>query len=92
MSEKSDLEKAASAHASERCPGMDDGDIVWCMCREDFMEGFHHALQLAEEWCAIEVSEHVEWAGGQMKGPAGEYSCAQALLDFLKQHAEVKAK
>lgn len=35
--------EAAEQWASERCPGQDSGDIVWCMSKEDFLAGCQHA-------------------------------------------------
>lgn len=35
----SKINEAATKWANERCPAQDDSDIVWCMCKEDFLEG-----------------------------------------------------
>lgn len=47
-------EEAAKKWASERCPGQDSGDIVWCMSKEDFLAGCQHAR--------AEQKELMEWA------------------------------
>lgn len=44
----SEGEKAARIHADDRCPGMDDCDIVYSMRANDFLAGVKWVLLQAE--------------------------------------------
>lgn len=40
----------AKAHADERCPGMDETDIVWSMCFDDYLQGACMLLSEIDKW------------------------------------------
>lgn len=45
----SKLEDLTREHANSRCPGQDDGDIVYSMCIDDYILGFKKACALILE-------------------------------------------
>jgi len=42
-------EQLAEHHATLRCPEQGPEFIVWCMCRDDFLAGYHTAYNIAYE-------------------------------------------
>lgn len=46
---RSKMQELAKTHADERCPGIDETDIVWSMCFDDYVQGARALLSEIEK-------------------------------------------